>query len=82
MVDRAEPRTDGGNRPDHAFLHQHAGILTCWPTKLTLAPDLGDRVLAALAADGLRPRADADDDALRRLRPPSRPADDATEAHA
>ena len=86
VIDRAEPRTQRGARPDHAFVHPHAGIVTCWPTKLTLAPDLGDRVLAAFAADGLRPRADADDDALRGLPSPPRhatdSADDSVEARS
>lgn len=50
--DRAEPAEAGGRRPDEAFLAEAHGALVCWPTKLTLAPDLGDRVLAALDPPG------------------------------
>ncbi len=46
--DRAEPAQAGGRRPDEAFVSDVRGVLVCWPTKLTLAPDLGDRVLAHL----------------------------------
>ena len=48
-VDRVEPAQPGGRRPDEAFVQTVANVLICWPTKLTLAPDLGDKVLAALA---------------------------------
>jgi glycerol-3-phosphate dehydrogenase len=48
-VDRAEPRQSGGGRPDEAFVAAAGNVLICWPTKLALAPDLGDKVLAALA---------------------------------
>ena len=54
-VDRAEPATPDRRRPDGAFVAQADGLLIAWPTKLALAPDLADRVLARLpppAADG------------------------------
>ena len=47
-IDRAEPARAGGLRPDEAFVANDQGCLVCWPTKLTLVPDLADRVLAAL----------------------------------
>ncbi|MGE0624996.1 MAG: NAD(P)/FAD-dependent oxidoreductase [Pseudomonadales bacterium] len=46
--DRAEPAQTDGHRPDEAFVGEARGVLVCWPTKLTLAPDLGDRVLEHL----------------------------------
>ena len=46
--ERAEPAQTGGRRPDQAFVHEMDDCLICWPTKLSLAPDLGDRVLARL----------------------------------
>ncbi len=49
-IDRAEPRQSDGRRPDQAFVATVANVLICWPTKLALAPDLGDKVLAALSA--------------------------------
>ena len=56
-IDRAEPAQARGGRPDEAFVqsaigHGHPGkCLICWPTKLSLAPDLADQVARALAAD-------------------------------
>ncbi|MDH4555066.1 FAD-dependent oxidoreductase [Pseudomonas sp. BN417] len=58
-VDRAEPAQSGLVRPDNAFLSEQGALLVGWPTKLALAPDFADRVLAAFARDGLRPAAHA-----------------------
>ncbi|MES2821007.1 MAG: FAD-dependent oxidoreductase [Pseudomonadota bacterium] len=54
-VDRAEPAQSGLVRPDNAFLSDQQRLLVGWPTKLALAPDFADRVLAALARDGIQP---------------------------
>ncbi|MCR4508405.1 FAD-dependent oxidoreductase [Pseudomonas sp. 32.2.56] len=54
-VDRAEPAQSGLVRPDNAFLHEQGKLLVGWPTKLALAPDFADRVLAALSRDGILP---------------------------
>ena len=50
LIDRAEPRQDQGRRPDEAYLGGQAPLLVCWPTKLSLAPDLGEQLLARLPA--------------------------------
>ena len=47
-VDRAEPQQNAGQRPDEAYVAAIANALICWPTKLALVPDLGDKVLARL----------------------------------
>lgn len=47
-VDRAEPRTAGGRRPDDAVLHAHGSVLAAWPSKLALAPRLAEQVAALL----------------------------------
>lgn len=47
-VNRAEPRQADGRRPDSPFIHTAGNIMVCWPTKLTLAPALGNQVLATL----------------------------------
>ncbi|MGH8435536.1 MAG: FAD-dependent oxidoreductase, partial [Pseudomonas sp.] len=71
-VDRAEPAQSGLVRPDNAFLAEHSKLLVGWPTKLALAPDFADRVLMALARDGIQPTAHP---ALPTLpRPPVAPA--------
>ncbi|UFQ98226.1 NAD(P)/FAD-dependent oxidoreductase [Pseudomonas wenzhouensis] len=54
-VDRAEPAQSGLVRPDNAFLAEQQRLLVGWPTKLALAPDFADRVLAALQRDGVQP---------------------------
>ena len=47
-IDRAEPRQTQLGRPDEACLVRCANALLCWPTKLSLLPDLGDQVLNAI----------------------------------
>lgn len=47
-VDRAEPAQHGGRRPDEAYAALRGATVVTWPTKLSLAPDLGDKVLALL----------------------------------
>ncbi|WP_369988388.1 NAD(P)/FAD-dependent oxidoreductase [Pseudomonas xanthosomatis] len=59
-VDRAEPAQSGLVRPDNAFLAEQQRLLVGWPTKLALAPDFTDRVLASFERDGIRPAAQAD----------------------
>lgn len=54
-VDRAEPAQSGLVRPDNAFLADQGRLLVGWPTKLALAPDFSDRVIAALQRDGILP---------------------------
>ncbi len=56
-VDRAEPEQSGLVRPDNAFVDVQGRLLVGWPTKLALAPDFADRVLAALDKDGIKPSA-------------------------
>ncbi|WP_145189878.1 MULTISPECIES: NAD(P)/FAD-dependent oxidoreductase [unclassified Pseudomonas] len=59
-VDRAEPAQSGLVRPDNAFLAEQQRLLVGWPTKLALAPDFSDRVLASLERDGIHPAAKPD----------------------
>ncbi len=47
-VNRAEPTQVSGRRPDEAYAAIEGNFIQCFPTKLTLAPDLGDRVLKLL----------------------------------
>lgn len=67
-VDRAEPAQSGLTRPDNAFLAEQDRLLVGWPTKLALAPDFADRVLAALERDGIKP---AHNEALPELPKPA-----------
>jgi hypothetical protein len=54
-VDRAEPKTAGGLRPESFFLDSDDGVFTVWPTKLAFAPRLGQEVIAILEKDGITP---------------------------
>ncbi len=54
-VDRAEPQQSGLVRPDNAFLDVQGRLMVGWPTKLALAPDFADRVLASLSSDAIHP---------------------------
>lgn len=49
FVNRAEPQVHDLKRPDTAYVEQRGNLLVCWPTKLTLSPDLGDTVLSLLS---------------------------------
>ena len=54
-IDRAEPASARGGRPDNALICDEEDIIVAWPTKLTLAPVLGDKVIERLTKDGIRP---------------------------
>jgi len=47
-VDRAEPATVSGHKPDDVHVIQDGNLLTAWPIKLVLAPRLTDRLLNIL----------------------------------
>ncbi len=47
-INRAEPYSDNGKRPDSAHVSSVNGIHVCWPTKLALAPALADQVIPRL----------------------------------
>ncbi len=55
LINRAEARTKDGRRPETASIHQHKNIALCWPSKLTLAPNLGQQVIDMLAQQNIRP---------------------------
>ena len=58
-IDRAEPQQGHGRNPGAPFVWADRDFIVCWPMKLTLAPALGDAVLATLgiaAGDGVRQR--------------------------
>ncbi len=48
-IDRAEGR-NGALRPDDVHVERDGRTITCWPTKLTLAPEVARRVLEMLDA--------------------------------
>lgn len=58
FINRAEARQADGKRPDRDSVMDHANVLYCWPTKLTLAPALAESVIRAIAERGLQPAGD------------------------
>lgn len=54
-IDRAEPQQPGGKRPDNSFVHEQDGVITAWPTKMALAPNLAAAVLDCLEQAGVSP---------------------------
>jgi glycerol-3-phosphate dehydrogenase len=59
-INRAEAAQPGGKRPDQASVLVGGNVLFCWPTKLTLAPNLAQSVLQTLRSQGLLPQGTAD----------------------
>jgi len=57
-IDRAEPKQTSLIKPDQAFVEPVSGIdnaLACWPTKLTLSPNLADEIEQNLIARNIHP---------------------------
>jgi len=46
-VDRAEPAI-GGTRPDESFAKREGSVITAWPTKLALVPQLAAKIISLL----------------------------------
>ena len=47
-IERAEPKQKEGHRPATSFYYEDNNIITAWPTKLALAPNLANDVLNEL----------------------------------
>ncbi len=54
-IDRAEAQTADRNRHPGAWVETRKNVTTVWPSKLALAPDAADQVLAQLEIAGLQP---------------------------
>jgi len=69
-VDRAEGATESGHKPDGPVLQRKGRITLAWPTKLALAPQLADLVLAELPAPSGAAQPDWPDWAAPGIAPP------------
>lgn len=47
-INRAEVKQPDGSRPDGPFMNNQDGVLTCWPTKMSLSPLLTREVVKVL----------------------------------
>ncbi|HAT27490.1 MAG TPA: hypothetical protein DCS89_10770 [Gammaproteobacteria bacterium] len=52
-INRAEAKLDSKFRPDDALFIEEANVLVAWPTKLSLAPSLADKLIEHLAAKSI-----------------------------
>ena len=55
FINRAETLTKNGKRPETASIHQHLNITLCWPSKLTLAPNLGQQIVKLFQDKNIKP---------------------------
>ncbi|MEP6389792.1 MAG: FAD-dependent oxidoreductase [Halioglobus sp.] len=72
-LDRAEPKQSALLRPDRAFVGKVDSVgntLACWPTKLSLSPDLANEIDRSLAKDNITPRFHPDMTLLQHLSRP------------
>lgn len=53
-IDRAEPKQKEGQRPATSFYYEKDNIITTWPTKLALAPNLANDVLNELEKQNIK----------------------------
>ena len=53
-IDRAEPKQKQGQRPATSFYYENNNIITTWPTKLALAPNLANDVLKELEKQNIK----------------------------
>jgi glycerol-3-phosphate dehydrogenase len=73
-VDRAEPKQSSLTKPDQAFAQTSDtadNVTVAWPTKLTLAPNLADKVMAILQQAEIKPVPTSNIEALSVLGSPS-----------
>ena len=54
FINRAEALTPNGKRPESASIHAHKNLLLCWPSKLTLSPNLGQQVIERFQQDEIK----------------------------
>jgi len=54
-IQRAEAKTPDGLRPETASIHTHRNVVLCWPSKLTLAPHLGQQLIDHFHTEGIYP---------------------------
>ena len=57
-INRAEPKQSSLIKPDNAFAQNipNSNVTVAWPTKLTLAPDLANRVMSLLTQQNIIPK--------------------------
>ena len=63
-IDRAEANVNNNYRPEDAFFIEESNVFVAWPTKLTLTPNLADRLIERLAVSNLTPTSTADNQGL------------------
>ena len=54
-IDRAEANINNNYRPEDAFCIEESNVFVAWPTKLTLTPNLADKIIERLSVSNLTP---------------------------
>ncbi|MEX0963166.1 MAG: FAD-dependent oxidoreductase [Pseudohongiellaceae bacterium] len=52
-IDRAEANVNNNYRPEDAYFIEDRNVLVAWPTKLTLTPNLADKIIEHFACSNL-----------------------------
>lgn len=68
-IDRAEPAQENFLKPDNAYAEMFGNNIIAWPTKMTLAPNLGEHIVDLLKTAGVKPQAQALEEPLPLLFP-------------
>ena len=63
-IDRAEANVNNNYRPEDAFFIEESNVFVAWPTKLTLTPNLADKLIERLAVSNLTPTSTANHQGL------------------
>jgi hypothetical protein len=59
-ISRAEPKQKEGKRPATSYFYEENNVITTWPTKLALSPNLADDVLKHLEEQNVSKSGDID----------------------
>ena len=52
-ISRAEPKQKQGQRPASSYYFEQDDVITAWPTKLALAPNLADDIIALFSSQNI-----------------------------
>lgn len=66
-INRAEAKVNNNYRPEDAYFIEEDNILVAWPTKLTLAPSLADKVSEHFAGNSLIPSRQSNSEKLSNI---------------
>ena len=63
-IDRAEANVNKNYRPEDAYFIEEDNVVVAWPTKLTLTPNLADKITKHFISSGVIPSGTAREQGL------------------